>query len=77
MLSVLGHVFASGLSASMAVCGLASSGDHVVCCDDVYGGTQRYLRRVAVKGGLRTDLVDLTDLEKVEKAITPETKVWL
>jgi len=71
-------VFSSGLSATMAVCGLISSGDHVVCCDDVYGGTQRYLRRVAVKNGIKTTLVDMTDLNKVEKAMTPETRlVWI
>jgi cystathionine gamma-lyase len=44
----------------------------------VYGGTQRYLRRVAVKGGLKTDLIDMTDLRNVEKWLMPETKlVWI
>lgn len=72
------HVFASGMSATMAVCALMSNGDHIVCCDDVYGGTQRYLRRVAVKNGIRTTLVDLTDLKALEKALTPDTKmVWI
>jgi len=71
-------VFASGLSATMAVSGLVGNGDHVLCCDDVYGGTQRYLRRVAVKNGIQTTLVDLTDLKLVEKEIRPETKlVWI
>jgi len=70
-------VFASGLSATMAVSGLVGNGDHVLCCDDVYGGT-RYLRRVAIKNGIQTTLVDLTDLKLVEKEIRPETKlVWI
>jgi len=72
------HVFASGLSATMAVCGLMSTGDHIICCDDVYGGSQRYLRRVAVKNGIRTTLVDLTNLPELEKHLTPDTKlIWI
>jgi len=62
----------------MAVCGLMSNGDHIICCDDVYGGSQRYLRRVAVKNGIRTTLVDLTNLPEFEKHLTPDTKlVWI
>jgi len=72
------HVFASGLSATMAGCGFMSTGDHIICCDDVYGGSQRYLRRVAVKNGIRTTLVDLTNLPELEKHLTPDTKlIWI
>lgn len=35
--------FASGMAASSAVIHLVKTGDHVVCIDDVYGGTQRKL----------------------------------
>lgn len=34
----------SGMSATVSIMQLLSSGDHVLCIDDVYGGTQRYLR---------------------------------
>ena len=39
--------FASGLAATVTVMHLLKSGDHVACIDDVYGGTQRYFRRIA------------------------------
>jgi hypothetical protein len=38
--------FASGMTATSACIHLLNSGDHVVSIDDVYGGTQRYFRRV-------------------------------
>ena len=34
----------SGMSATVTVMSLLGKGDHVLCVDDVYGGTQRYLR---------------------------------
>lgn len=36
-----GLAFASGMAATSAVIHLIKTGDHVVCIDDVYGGTQR------------------------------------
>jgi cystathionine gamma-lyase len=56
-----------------------TSGDHVIACDDVYGGTQRYFRRIAnEKHKIEFDFVDLTDLDAVRKAIKKNTKLlWL
>lgn len=34
------------MSATISLMNLLNSGDHVLCVDDVYGGTQRYLRRI-------------------------------
>lgn len=72
------QVFSSGLAATSAIINLLKYGDHIVCSDDVYGGTQRYIRRVAVPNhGLEVDSVDLTDVQNLEKAIKPNTKmVW-
>ena len=36
----------SGMSATVSVLSLLKQGDHIICIDDVYGGTQRYLRMV-------------------------------
>jgi len=36
----------SGCSALLSIMNLLASGDHVLCVDDVYGGTQRYMRRI-------------------------------
>lgn len=40
----LGLAFASGLATTTTILALLESGDHVICCDDVYGGTQRLMR---------------------------------
>ena len=37
------------------------AGDHVVACDDVYGGTFRILDKVMKPFGLETTWVDMTD----------------
>ncbi|CAI5442463.1 unnamed protein product [Caenorhabditis angaria] len=72
------HVYASGLAASMSVINILKTGDHVICSDDVYGGTQRFLRRVSVPNhGLQADFVDLTNISNLEKAIKSNTKmIW-
>jgi len=70
--------FSSGLSATSAIAAMLTAGDHVVCCDDVYGGTQRYFRKLGIKNGLETTLVDMTTVANVENAIRPSTKlVWI
>ncbi|VVC32717.1 Pyridoxal phosphate-dependent transferase, subdomain 2,Pyridoxal phosphate-dependent transferase [Cinara cedri] len=70
--------YASGLAATTATIQLLKAGDHVVCGDDMYGGTNRYFRNIASKFGLKFTMIDMTDLKNVENAILPETKlVWL
>ncbi len=72
--------FASGLAATSAVVHLLETGQHVIIVDDVYGGTQRYFRRVA-KPTYNIDFtfVDFTDAAALEAAFQPgKTKlVWL
>ncbi|CAD6198609.1 unnamed protein product [Caenorhabditis auriculariae] len=72
------QVFSSGLAASMAVINMLKVGDHIICSDDVYGGTQRFIRRVSVPHhGLEADFVDLTVLSNLPAAIKPNTKmIW-
>jgi cystathionine gamma-lyase len=72
--------FSSGCSALLCVIHLLKTGEHLICCDDVYGGTQRYLRNFTQKQhGIELDFVDLTDLSLVEKIIKPgKTKlIWV
>jgi cystathionine gamma-synthase/cystathionine gamma-lyase len=53
-------------------------GDHVVACDDVYGGTFRLLDKVMKPLGIETTWVDLTDMARLGPALRAETKlVWL
>jgi cystathionine gamma-lyase len=36
----------TGMSATISIISLLKQGDHLLCIDDVYGGTQRYIRKV-------------------------------
>jgi len=73
-----GAAFASGLAASDMLMHMLESGDHVVCSDDVYGGTFRLFDKVYSRHGITFSWVDMRDLAAVEKAITPKTKmIWV
>jgi cystathionine gamma-lyase len=53
--------FSSGSAATSAVVHLLSHGDHILCVDDVYGGTQRYFRRIVQPcNGIQIDFVDMS-----------------
>jgi cystathionine gamma-lyase len=68
--------FSSGMAAISAVTHLLQSGDRAICIDDVYGGTQRYFRRVAMPNyGIDFEFMPLDDMDKINKAITPNTKL--
>jgi len=70
--------FASGLGAESTFMLLLKPDDHVVYMEDVYGGTFRLFDKVMKRFGLTFTAVDATDLDAVEKAITPSTRlVWL
>uniref|UniRef100_A0A8D2D9W2 Cystathionine gamma-lyase n=1 Tax=Sciurus vulgaris TaxID=55149 RepID=A0A8D2D9W2_SCIVU len=66
--------FASGLAATLTITHLLKAGDQIICMDDVYGGTNRYFRKVAAEFGLKISFVDCTKTKLLEAAITPETK---
>ncbi|GAB4197655.1 MAG: cystathionine gamma-synthase [Roseiflexaceae bacterium] len=73
-----GLAFASGLAAETTLMLLLSAGDHVICGDDVYGGTFRLFDKVFKRHGLTFDFVDTSDPAQVEAAIRPETRmIWL
>jgi cystathionine gamma-synthase len=74
-----GLSFASGLAAEDALLRtVLSPGDHVLMGNDVYGGTHRLVDRIFVPWGVGLSVVDMSDLDAVQAALTPETKVlWL
>lgn len=74
-----GAAFSSGLAAGTTVLlALLKKGDHIVAFDDLYGGTKRLLNNVFEKYGFSTTYVDATDIVKVEKSITAETRlIWI
>ncbi|MGD9689467.1 MAG: cystathionine gamma-synthase [Phycisphaerales bacterium] len=73
-----GLCFSSGLGSIDCVLHTLTSGDHVVLCDDVYGGTFRLIDKVFRHQGIAFTRVDMTDLGATERAFTPRTKlVWI
>jgi len=70
-----GFAFASGMAAISAAFMLLSAGDHVICTEDVYGGTYRLLSTIMTRMNVETTFVDMTDLDKVKAALKPNTKV--
>lgn len=74
-----GFAFASGLAATSTILELLDTGSHVICGDDVYGGTYRLFERVRRRSaGLDFGFIDLGDPAALDGAIRPETRmVWL
>jgi cystathionine beta-lyase/cystathionine gamma-synthase len=70
-----GFAFASGLAALDTVLKLLSAGDHLVCGENVYGGSHRLLEHVYGRLGLQTTFVDMRDPERVARALTPATRL--
>ena len=73
-----GFAFASGLAATSTVLEILDAGSHVICMDDVYGGTYRLLERVRRRSaGLDIDFVDLNDMAALAAAVRPNTRmIW-
>jgi cystathionine beta-lyase/cystathionine gamma-synthase len=70
-----GFAFGSGLAALDAVLKLLRSGDHVVCGENVYGGSHRLMERIYAQLGLSFTFVDMRDVANVERAVTPATRM--
>lgn len=70
--------FASGMAAIDTLMRLVKPGEHVVCGDDVYGGTYRLFDKVFSPYGLDFSFVDAADADSFASAMRPDTKlVWL
>ena len=70
-----GFAFGSGLAALDAVLKLFKAGDHIVCGENVYGGSHRLMERVYGNLGLSATFVDMRDIGNVERALTPATRL--
>lgn len=66
--------FSSGMAAISVCFELFSPGDHVLCSEDLYGGTVRLHNLINQKNGISFSYVDTTDLNQVAQAIKPNTK---
>ena len=71
-----GAAFASGLAAIEALLKVTvDAGDHVVCGESVYGGTERMFRKVWTRFGVDFTYVDTSDPEALEGALRPDTRL--
>lgn len=70
-----GLAFASGMAATDAILRLLQAGDHVICSENVYGGTHRIMTHVFERQGLRFTFVDTRGTAKIAAAVTPATKM--
>jgi cystathionine beta-lyase/cystathionine gamma-synthase len=70
-----GFAFASGMAAIHALTSMLSSGDHVIVSDNVYGGTYRLFERVLNRYQLTFSYIDTGDLNAVDRAFTPQTRM--
>lgn len=70
------NVTATGMGAITAVImQLCGAGDHVVSSRTIYGGTYAFLKNFTPKFNIQTSFVNITKLNEVEAAITPQTKM--
>jgi cystathionine beta-lyase/cystathionine gamma-synthase len=72
---VAARVFASGMAAINAVASLLRAGDHMVCGNDLYGGTPRLFNQVMAGFGLEFSYVDTTEAANVERALRKNTRM--
>jgi cystathionine gamma-lyase len=70
--------FASGMAAEQAVLSLLNAGDHLVSCDDLYGGSYRIFERIMRRYDVETSYVPAGNIAEYEQAIRPNTRlIWL
>ena len=72
---VAAPVFASGMAAINAIVSMLKSGDHVVCGNDLYGGTPRLFNNVMAGFGLEFSYVDTSESQNVERAVRKNTRM--
>ena len=73
-----GLAFSSGMAATSAILSLLRPGDHILACDDLYGGSYRIFEKVMRPTGVDISYVDARDVDAYAAAIRPETKfVWI
>lgn len=70
----LATVFSSGLAAEAAFFLTLSPGNHVLCCQEVYGGTFRLLDQFLSRFGIKSDFVDFGSEQNIQQHITTDTK---
>lgn len=69
-----GFAFSSGMAAISSVLSIFSAGDHLVVCEDGYGGLLRAARTIFPRFGFSITFIDATRVENIEAALQENTK---
>lgn len=70
--------FGSGQAATNAVFQSLKAGDHVIVPNEAYFGTPKLVREVYSQLGINASYVDMTNVDAVQAAVTPQTKIiWM
>jgi len=69
-------VFGSGNAATANFFLTLNPGDHIIFCEEVYGGTYRLATQLFNKFGIIFDFVDFSNLKKVKEAVKTNTKYF-
>jgi cystathionine gamma-lyase len=72
-----GFAFASGMGCLDSIMKLFRAGDHIICAENVYGGTFRLFDKILQHFGLSFSYVDTRDPQRVADAMTPATRAVL
>ena len=72
-----GFAFSSGMGCVDSLMKLFRAGDHVVCGENVYGGTFRLFDKILRNFGMEFTFVDTRDPQRIEDAVTPKTRAIL
>lgn len=71
-----GVATSSGLSAILAgILAVVKAGDHIVACEDLYGGTYSLIESELRDFGIEVSFVNFAEAEEVENALRPNTKL--
>ncbi len=70
-----GFAFSSGMASITSVMMLLKAGDHIICTDNVYGGTYRLFARIFSNLGLEFTFTDTSGLENIRKSMKPNTRM--
>lgn len=72
-----GFAFGSGMGCLDSIMKLFRAGDHIVCQENVYGGTFRLFDRILQHMGLSFTYVDMSEPQRVADAMTPATRALM
>ena len=72
-----GFAFSSGMGCLDSIMKLFRAGDHIVCGENVYGGTFRLFDKILQNYGLTFTYVDTRDPQRIADAMTPTTRAVL